>query len=85
MEKAGKKAASSSQKFEIDKLKEAMEQQKAEIDRLRWLLDNIGKGNLSFLSFSCGVARRQKTSLPSPLFLTDERSCSELWKFILGE
>ncbi|NXJ02728.1 CNTRL protein, partial [Psophia crepitans] len=46
MEKAGEKAvASSSQKFEIDKLKEAMEQQKAEIDRLRWLLDNIGTGN----------------------------------------
>ncbi|NXC67584.1 CNTRL protein, partial [Anhinga anhinga] len=46
MEKAGEKAdASSSQKFEIDKLNEAMEQQKAEIDRLRWLLDNIGTGN----------------------------------------
>ncbi|NWR57617.1 CNTRL protein, partial [Bucorvus abyssinicus] len=45
VEKAGEKTASSSQKFEIDKLKEAMEQQKAEIDRLRWLLDNIGKGN----------------------------------------
>ncbi|XP_014798549.1 PREDICTED: centriolin [Calidris pugnax] len=46
MEKAGEKAvASSSQKFEIDKLKEMMEQQKAEIDRLRWLLDNIGTGN----------------------------------------
>ncbi|OPJ67638.1 centriolin isoform B [Patagioenas fasciata monilis] len=46
MEKAGEKtAASSSQKFEIDKLKEAMEQQKAEIGRLRWLLDNVGTGN----------------------------------------
>ncbi|XP_054704754.1 centriolin isoform X2 [Grus americana] len=46
MEKAGEKTvASNSQKFEIDKLKEAMEQQKAEIDRLRWLLDNIGTGN----------------------------------------
>ncbi|NXN25304.1 CNTRL protein, partial [Nycticryphes semicollaris] len=46
MEKAGEKAVvSSSQKFEIDKLKEIMEQQKAEIDRLRWLLDNIGAGN----------------------------------------
>ncbi|KAM7087894.1 centriolin isoform 3-T4 [Ciconia maguari] len=46
MEKAGEKTvASSSQKFEIDKLNEAMEQQKAEIDRLRWLLDNIGTGN----------------------------------------
>ncbi|NWI22478.1 CNTRL protein, partial [Sula dactylatra] len=46
MEKAGEKAdVSSSQKFEIDKLNEAMEQQKAEIDRLRWLLDNIGTGN----------------------------------------
>ncbi|XP_068270352.1 centriolin isoform X1 [Nyctibius grandis] len=46
MEKAGEKtAASSTQKFEIDKLNEAMEQQKAEIDRLRWLLDNIGTGN----------------------------------------
>lgn len=68
MEKASEKTASSSQKFEIDKLKEAIEQQKAEIDRLRWLLDNIGKGNLSFLSFFCGIARRQKTSLPSPYF-----------------
>lgn len=48
MEKAGEKTvASSSQKFEIDKLNEAMEQQKAQIDRLRWLLDNIGTGNLS--------------------------------------
>ncbi|XP_065504361.1 centriolin isoform X2 [Caloenas nicobarica] len=46
MEKASEKTvASSSQKFEIDKLKEAMEQQKAEIGRLRWLLDNIGTGN----------------------------------------
>ncbi|KFO88425.1 Centriolin, partial [Buceros rhinoceros silvestris] len=45
VEKAGEKTASSSQKFEIDKLKEALEQQKAEIDRLRWLLDNVGKGN----------------------------------------
>ncbi|NXT82779.1 CNTRL protein, partial [Zapornia atra] len=46
MEKDGEKAAaSSSQKFEIDKLNEAMEQQNAEIDRLRWLLDNIGTGN----------------------------------------
>ncbi|NWU88607.1 CNTRL protein, partial [Upupa epops] len=43
MEKAGEKAAaSSSQKFEIDKLNEAVEQQKAELDRLRWLLDNVG-------------------------------------------
>ena len=49
MEKAGEKTvASGSQKFEIDKLNEAMEQQKAEIDRLRWLLGNIGTGNLSF-------------------------------------
>lgn len=55
MEKAGEKtAASSSQKFEIDKLKEAMEQQKAEIGRLRWLLDNVGTGNFSSLSVSCG-------------------------------
>ncbi|NXY67638.1 CNTRL protein, partial [Glareola pratincola] len=46
MEKAGEKTlASSSQKFEIDKLNEVMEQQKAEIDRLRWLLDNIRTGN----------------------------------------
>ncbi|KFV56089.1 Centriolin, partial [Tyto alba] len=46
MEKAGEKTGgSSAQKFEIDKLNEAMEQQKAEIDRLRWLLDNIGTGN----------------------------------------
>ncbi|KFP11140.1 Centriolin, partial [Egretta garzetta] len=46
MEKAGEKTiASSSQKFEIDKLNEAMEQQKAEIDRLRWLLDNVGTAN----------------------------------------
>lgn len=55
MEKAGEKTfASSSRKFEIDKLNEAMEQQKAEIERLRWLLDNIGTGNLSFLSISSG-------------------------------
>lgn len=54
MEKAGEKSvASSAQKFEIDKLNEVMEQQKAEIDRLRWLLDNIGTGNLAFLSISC--------------------------------
>ncbi|NXI54115.1 CNTRL protein, partial [Chloroceryle aenea] len=46
MKKAGEKAAASgSQKFEIVKLNEAMEQQKAEIDRLRWLLDNMGTGN----------------------------------------
>ncbi|NXN44056.1 CNTRL protein, partial [Rhinoptilus africanus] len=46
MEKAGERTvASSSQKFEIDKLNEIMEQQKAEIDRLRWLLDNIRTGN----------------------------------------
>ncbi|NXX46743.1 CNTRL protein, partial [Tricholaema leucomelas] len=46
MEKASEKTvASSSQKFEIDKLSEAVEQQKAELDRLRWLLDNIGTGN----------------------------------------
>ncbi|XP_026716336.1 centriolin isoform X1 [Athene cunicularia] len=46
MEKAGEKTVgASAQKFEIDKLSEAMEQQKAEIDRLRWLLDNIGTGN----------------------------------------
>ncbi|NXE19162.1 CNTRL protein, partial [Ardeotis kori] len=46
MEKGGEKAvASSSQKFEIDKLNEVMEQQKAEIERLRRLLDNIGTGN----------------------------------------
>ncbi|NWX16420.1 CNTRL protein, partial [Aegotheles bennettii] len=46
MEKAGEKTVrSSTQKFEIDKLNEAMEQQKAEIDRLRWLLDNIGTDN----------------------------------------
>ncbi|KAM7033702.1 centriolin isoform 3-T3 [Acridotheres tristis] len=46
IEKAGEKtAASNTQKFEINKLTEAMEQQKAEIDRLKWLLDNIGTGN----------------------------------------
>ncbi|XP_010128217.1 PREDICTED: centriolin, partial [Chlamydotis macqueenii] len=46
MEKGDEKTvASSSQKFEIDKLNEAMEQQKAEIERLRCLLDNIGTGN----------------------------------------
>jgi len=55
MEKAGENAgASSSRKFEIDKLNEVIEQQKAEIDRLRWLLDSIGTGNLSFLFISCG-------------------------------
>ncbi|NXG14590.1 CNTRL protein, partial [Grallaria varia] len=43
MEKVGEKAvASSTQKFEMDKLSEVVEQQKAELDRLRWLLDNIG-------------------------------------------
>ncbi|KFV44040.1 Centriolin, partial [Gavia stellata] len=46
MEKAGERnVASSTQKFEIDKLNEAMEQQKAEVNRLRRLLDNIGTGN----------------------------------------
>ncbi|KAJ7405999.1 hypothetical protein WISP_136721 [Willisornis vidua] len=46
MEKAGEKAvASSTQKFEIDKLNEVVEQQKAEVDHLRWLLDNIGTVN----------------------------------------
>ncbi|XP_038012160.1 centriolin isoform X2 [Motacilla alba alba] len=46
MEKAGEKTvASDTQKFEINKLSEAVEQQKAEIDRLKWLLDNIGTGN----------------------------------------
>ncbi|NXR95882.1 CNTRL protein, partial [Hypocryptadius cinnamomeus] len=46
MEKAGEKTvASDTQKFEINKLSEAVEQQKGEIDRLKWLLDNIGTGN----------------------------------------
>ncbi|KAL2298169.1 hypothetical protein Nmel_017132, partial [Mimus melanotis] len=46
IEKAGEKTvASNTQKFEINKLSEAMEQQKAEIERLKWLLDNIGTGN----------------------------------------
>ncbi|NXQ61368.1 CNTRL protein, partial [Anthoscopus minutus] len=46
MEKADEKTvASNSQKFEMNKLREAVEQQKAEIDRLKWLLDNIGTGN----------------------------------------
>ncbi|NXF85829.1 CNTRL protein, partial [Eubucco bourcierii] len=46
MEKASEKTvASSSQKFEIDKLSGVVEQQKAELDRLRWLLDSIGTGN----------------------------------------
>ncbi|NXP66099.1 CNTRL protein, partial [Chloropsis cyanopogon] len=46
MEKAGEKTLqSNTQKFEINKLSEAVEQQKAEIDRLKWLLDNIGTGN----------------------------------------
>lgn len=55
MEKAGENTVTSrTQKFEIDKLNEAMEQQRAEIDRLRWMLDSIGTGNLSFLSTSCG-------------------------------
>ncbi|NWV55619.1 CNTRL protein, partial [Daphoenositta chrysoptera] len=46
VEKAGEKTvASNTQKFEINKLSEAVEQQKAEIDRLKWLLDNIGTGN----------------------------------------
>uniref|UniRef100_A0A803YKT4 Centriolin n=1 Tax=Meleagris gallopavo TaxID=9103 RepID=A0A803YKT4_MELGA len=45
MEKAGEKTALSSQKLEIDKLNDTVEQQKAEIDRLRWLLDDTGAGN----------------------------------------
>uniref|UniRef100_A0A669Q5Z3 Centriolin n=1 Tax=Phasianus colchicus TaxID=9054 RepID=A0A669Q5Z3_PHACC len=45
MGKAGEKTASSSQKLEIDKLNDTVEQQKAEIDRLRWLLDDVGAGN----------------------------------------
>ncbi|NXF05852.1 CNTRL protein, partial [Smithornis capensis] len=46
MEKAGEQTvASNTQKFEMDKLNEVVEQQKAEIDRLRWLLDSIGTGN----------------------------------------
>ncbi|NXN96732.1 CNTRL protein, partial [Rhinopomastus cyanomelas] len=46
VEKAGEKlAASGSQKLEIDKLNEAVEQQKAEADRLRWLLSSIGTDN----------------------------------------
>ncbi|XP_039586675.1 centriolin isoform X1 [Passer montanus] len=46
MEKAGEKTvASDTQKFEINKLSEAVEQQKAEIDRLKWFLDNTGTGN----------------------------------------
>ncbi|XP_018773141.3 centriolin isoform X2 [Serinus canaria] len=46
MEKAGEETlASDTQKFEINKLSEAVEQQKAEIDRLKWLLDNIETGN----------------------------------------
>ncbi|XP_015500650.1 centriolin isoform X3 [Parus major] len=46
IEKAGEKTvASNAQKFEINKLSEAVEQQKAEIDRLKWLLDNTGTGN----------------------------------------
>lgn len=54
MEKADEKTvASNTQKFEIKKLSEALEQQKAEIDHLKWLLDNIGTGNFSFLSTSC--------------------------------
>lgn len=54
MEKAGEKTvASNTQKSEINKLSEAMEQQKAEIDRLKWWLDNFGTGNFSFLSTSC--------------------------------
>ncbi|NXC54770.1 CNTRL protein, partial [Aleadryas rufinucha] len=46
VEKAGEKtAASNTQKFEMNKLSEAVEQQKAEIERLKWMLDNIGTGN----------------------------------------
>ncbi|XP_051492171.1 centriolin isoform X2 [Apus apus] len=46
MGKAGEKTvASSTQKLEIDKLNEVMEQQKAEIERLRGLLDNMGTDN----------------------------------------
>uniref|UniRef100_A0A8C3LSH4 Centriolin n=1 Tax=Chrysolophus pictus TaxID=9089 RepID=A0A8C3LSH4_CHRPC len=45
MGKAGEKTALNSQKLEIDKLNDTVEQQKAEIDRLRWLLDDVGAGN----------------------------------------
>ncbi|XP_063265428.1 centriolin isoform X2 [Prinia subflava] len=46
MERAGEKTvASNTHKFEMNKLREAVEQQKAEIERLKWLLHNIGTGN----------------------------------------
>lgn len=65
MEKAGEKTvASNTQKFEINKLSEALEQQKAEIDRLKWLLDNSGTGNFSFLSTSCRQTGIQKVIIP---------------------
>lgn len=65
MEKAGEETlASDTQKFEINKLSEAVEQQKAEIDRLKWLLDNIGTGNFSFLSTSCRQTDIQKIVIP---------------------
>ncbi|NXA49782.1 CNTRL protein, partial [Nothocercus julius] len=45
MGKAGDKAESSSEKFEIDKLNGVLKQQKAEIYRLKQLLHNIRTGN----------------------------------------
>ena len=75
MGKAGEKTASSSQKLEIDKLNDTVEQQKAEIDRLRWLLDDVGAGNL--LSLSPAVIEKQAVLQPC-IFLTNMRSSLEL-------
>ena len=75
MGKAGEKTALSSQKLEIDQLNDTVEQQKAEIDHLRWLLDDIGAGNL--LSLSHAAMEKQAVLHPC-IFLSNMRSCSEL-------
>lgn len=85
MEKASEKnVASSSQKFEIDKLSEAVEQQKAELDRLRWLLDNIGTGNLSFSPHGMQICMIPEHWTSLQFLLFHLRSFSELCKFIPG-
>lgn len=90
MEKAGEKnVASNTQKFEINKLREAMEQQKAELDHLKWLLDNIGTGNSSFLSgiqeiiphFSLFELRIWRTVLRISRLIQDKCQCSLVCSF----
>ncbi|NWV14438.1 CNTRL protein, partial [Ptilonorhynchus violaceus] len=66
MEKAEEKTvASNTQKFEISKLSEAVEQQKAEIDRLKWLLDNTGTGNKDEIAALRNVLSHQNDHISS--------------------